>query len=360
MLQNVDTMIGFVMVMLVLSLLITVLVQAMVAVFELRGKNLIASLTKLLLQIEPELRKTKTGVAIAREVSTAVAMHPSLVNFSEVAQGKVGRLIALFFSRPAKGIDAHEWLIVLNNLATNPGTGLSAGSQALLATLHNTVVAAPSSEYVVSGKPLVDQSSLSHLGQNRILEEAAHGSTPAVRQIVAGTYKWFDAVMERSSDWFTTQSRVWTVVLALALSVVFRIDSLCILRQLSDNPEVRAKPVQNADAALSEARNVQTKFSLETSVDQMKSLKSQLDQSQLTIITSPFDSGPPPVVPRWFSVGTLITGLLLTLGAPFWFNALSQLANLRPSISDKLDKNDGQHSLEPVASMALATQAKAA
>jgi len=32
-----------------------------------------------------------------------------------------------------------------------------------------------------------------------------------------------------------------------------------------------------------------------------------------------------------------VTGLLLTLGAPFWFNALKNLSTLRSAIAERLD-----------------------
>jgi len=37
-------------------------------------------------------------------------------------------------------------------------------------------------------------------------------------------------------------------------------------------------------------------------------------------------------------IGVLISAILLSLGAPFWFNALRQLANLRPILAGKVDK----------------------
>jgi hypothetical protein len=35
-------------------------------------------------------------------------------------------------------------------------------------------------------------------------------------------------------------------------------------------------------------------------------------------------------------LGMLLTGILLSLGAPFWFNALRQLATLRPVVAQKI------------------------
>jgi hypothetical protein len=35
--------------------------------------------------------------------------------------------------------------------------------------------------------------------------------------------------------------------------------------------------------------------------------------------------------------GTLASVLFLSLGAPFWYNALGQLSNLKPAISKKVE-----------------------
>jgi hypothetical protein len=35
-------------------------------------------------------------------------------------------------------------------------------------------------------------------------------------------------------------------------------------------------------------------------------------------------------------LGTLVSVLFLSLGAPFWFNALRQMSNLKPAISGKV------------------------
>jgi hypothetical protein len=50
--------------------------------------------------------------------------------------------------------------------------------------------------------------------------------------------------------------------------------------------------------------------------------------------------------------GEVLTILLLSLGAPFWFNALKQLSNLKPSLSSKVDQ-------ERAAAQPLADQQKA-
>ena len=38
-------------------------------------------------------------------------------------------------------------------------------------------------------------------------------------------------------------------------------------------------------------------------------------------------------------LGMLVTALFLSLGAPFWFNMLRNMSNLRPILAGKVDKD---------------------
>ena len=40
-------------------------------------------------------------------------------------------------------------------------------------------------------------------------------------------------------------------------------------------------------------------------------------------------------------LGTVMTVVFLSLGAPFWYNALRRLANLRPSAAEKIEPKSG-------------------
>jgi hypothetical protein len=401
MLQNLDTMISYAVIMLILSLIITVLVQAVASAFELRGKNLMASLSKVLMQIEPALRSNPDGAAIAKEIAGKVAEHPSLVHFSASAQGKVGGFLARFFARPVKGIEATEWIRLLDEIGSDPDSGLSGPAQKTLTELLSSEVPGVTPERIEQAKRIGSQMATTFPYQAEAVEATVQSAFGSTRKIVVGTEKWFDSVMDRSSDWFTTQTRVWTVCFALGLALLFRVDSFMIIRQLADNPEVRAKLVQSTDQVLEQAKKdiqtgtpaqitvsamaaeyrdkgddkekvlnavpassqktcndvttalmqqpltigLRTEFlrrcqeqavkSLQAAAKSLDAYRTQLDSSQLTIITNPFTSPNSTQKPGW--IGAIVTGLLLTLGAPFWFNTLSRLSNLRPTIADKLD-----------------------
>jgi hypothetical protein len=81
--------------------------------------------------------------------------------------------------------------------------------------------------------------------------------------------------------------------------------------------------------------------------DSITSLRKSLDNSTLRISTTVLRHDGKDVVLQPFSLtgygywphlmGTLATVLLLSLGAPFWFNTLRQLSNLKPLVAQKIE-----------------------
>src|SRR5271165_179099 len=124
MLQQLDTAIAFVVVMLMLSLLVTALVQAVSALLDLRGRNLARSLTALFQQIDVSFRGkfehasaagTMLGwiehpfrrITIATRLADSISRHPTLAHT---------------FSR-AKAIRKEELLDVLKDLGSAAPAG---------------------------------------------------------------------------------------------------------------------------------------------------------------------------------------------------------------------------------------------
>jgi len=105
----------------------------------------------------------------------------------------------------------------------------------------------------------------------------------------------------------------------------------------------------NAEALLDEfdkACQDRTKQAMGNAYDEMRGLRVDLEETNLNIIPKKirghavFDN-----LSNWRDAyhekrhlaGTLVSVLLLSLGAPFWFNALRQLSNLKPAIAGKVD-----------------------
>jgi hypothetical protein len=93
------------------------------------------------------------------------------------------------------------------------------------------------------------------------------------------------------------------------------------------------KALEFYDGHFDNATRIQLK-ELGASFDEVKS---SLDQTGLQIIPKPIPSFS-EYCKGLHLLGVIMTWLFLSLGAPFWFNALSQLANLRPILAGKIQK----------------------
>ena len=292
-LENLDTLIGFTVVMLLLSLLVTTLVQLMGALLGLRGKNLFWGTQRVLKEI---------GI----EENRLPALADQILNHESIRPNVLARF-PNFLSRYASAIHFDEFWAILAKI--------------------------PEAKGAPSNLPA------------KLQAEIADVATQA--------RFWFDTVMARTTERFVLHTRIITVISAVALAFLAQIDSLGIIKQLSQRPEVRARLVALAEpvsketatlvdavdapgAALPPASVTGGKEQVERLLAQVGTVEKELARTSLQLIPSPFtyvDYGQ-----RLF--GMFMTALFLSLGAPFWFNTLNQLANLRPILARKVDERD--------------------
>lgn len=185
--------------------------------------------------------------------------------------------------------------------------------------------------------------------------DAAHA------QIVA----YYNETMDRVTGWYTRLVRWRLFIIGLLLALVFNVDSIRLIRQLSEDDTLRQNLVSQAlidhgdDGALMASSVVDT-----VDDDAVQRAQDQINR-QLALVESlglpigwtraewqrvsntapPANAEPGTPPPRW-SVGRLLAsaaawsklaGLLLTacalsFGAPFWFDLVNQLVKLRTSI----------------------------
>jgi ABC-type Na+ efflux pump permease subunit len=430
MLEHVDTVLSFAVVMLLLSLLITGLVQIVVAMFAQRRAVLKLGIERLLKQIAPKL------AGQASEIAEAVLTYPAL------SLGKSPRAAAAGNAAPASGNPApapedpapdpkRSVIAILKNYFTTILKGPTAiKKEELIEVLADLATSAPSwfsSEVkaVLQDLTKIDtQPELKQAAQNLMTEinnkfpkEAAtikdfvERTIAPDRKIAINVDTWFDTVMDRTTDEFQRRTRWFTVGFAIVLAFAFHIDSLKIFQRLASDAELRARLVQSADATLNKAEAflpvasgsskaastaIQEAFKklgdkpafrtisnvppeVVTHAQVMawipKTFKDPNDQqkirtayeTQLKEIAGPevgellkstseimktledstlvvFSKSLPGLkdINQYWSNGThfwgtLITAFFLSLGAPFWYNALKQLSNLRPAIAQKVD-----------------------
>src|SRR5258708_7841846 len=107
MLKQLDILIGFVTVMSIVSLLITVITQLISSKWDLRGKNLLWALEAMFLTLKPDLKTGDKNKAFA--LADAILRHPAI---SDSIQSDGGRTLASAI-RPA------ELLSIIEKIATD-------------------------------------------------------------------------------------------------------------------------------------------------------------------------------------------------------------------------------------------------
>ena len=159
-------------------------------------------------------------------------------------------------------------------------------------------------------------------------------------KLKTGVEAWFDASMDRLSGDYKRFQQVCVFTIGLLVAVTCNVDAVRIVRQLYSEPGLRAAMTKNAGDFL------QTKGSTGVQSTSDQAVAAQITaigkaQSQLLADAMPVGWTTMPkvggqhiniaeILAWWPNVaGWFITALAGMLGAPFWFNTLQKLVNLR-------------------------------
>jgi hypothetical protein len=166
--------------------------------------------------------------------------------------------------------------------------------------------------------------------------------------------QWYDDAMDRVTGQYKRKIQTVLFVIGLVLSVALGVDSLRIVENLSVNPALRAALVEAADrqtgpggalapggAAQGASGQAPATGGATSSTPGGATPSPGIDEllKQLTSFSAligyddmPTDPQKPEAWRSWLFfriVGTAITVFAISLGAPFWFDVLNKVANLR-------------------------------
>ena len=140
----------------------------------------------------------------------------------------------------------------------------------------------------------------------------------------AGLESWFDETMAVVESQYKKWATTWLFVAGLALAVLVNASAIDVARDLWSDEATRAAVVASAEATVGEGQEAARIQDVARTTDALTELELPVGWSEPV-----FD--PSHTAGWWFShiVGWLLTGALLMLGAPFWFDLLSRLVSLR-------------------------------
>lgn len=306
MLKTLDILIGGTTVLLVFSMAVTVITSAVTAFFGRRGKHLMAGLSDLLLQLGVDTREA------ADKISEAVLTHP-LISSSEKKLGTV--------------IQREEFTKLLLDFASDQGASrLEADAKtSLVKMLNNNGIPDPAATLKA-----IRSASL-HLEAAQPALSASVRQTMAIlmsakTDYVARINAWFDQTIDRVAERFTKYTHWITIGLSTAVVLFVQLDMIAVVDRLSIDEQFRSAFVESAVKDYS--NDASAKVSPKPYYDLL---------GKSGLITLP--SG------NWFVQmedwrkypGMFLSILLISLGAPFWYNILKDLIGLRSSLTKKDD-----------------------
>jgi hypothetical protein len=324
-------LIGFAVVMLGASLLIMIATQMISALFSHRGANLKWGLETMFKHVAtgPAAQLAIQAGTIAQDVLTHGLISDSIFSGSSWLANRI---------KLATAIHPDELVAILKDLASKKyaGTPLAAEITALVDAPN--AVANRRIELLTGAAGL--PAALGLAGVGPVIESAVDNIRDSAGKLDA----WFAATMCRVSQRFTTYMRIWTIAFACAFALITGLNSVTLLSDLYTRGDFRQQMVGSAtqikdlaDKVLQDSKVAPadpTSAVLEQRAKEAAAVREILTKSSFDVLQFQWKPSEPM---RSQLPGVLATAALLSLGAPFWFNLLKSLTNLRPSLAAKQD-----------------------
>ncbi len=393
MLQSIDTLIAFVLIMTVASLFVTIIVQMFSSALSLRGKNLANALALTFQTIAPSLKEN--AHLLAAKILTDPLFSDSTMTKKDRlknARAFIARERAWTFgdligaSHLASAIRPEEVYAALQRLSemprSEPRTHPAKGA------------AEPKlSDEMKTLRESADEILKALASSGKKMAAIGRGADAALENFEA----WFATAQDRAQQWFQVHTRALTIAASILIALLLQLDAVEIFHFVSTDAAARNalvasadQVVKQADGALDEKGGLlkriadaatkpgqppldlsgivhtgQLQAALEkrdganfnerefdrtvsaTTAEYYKDQRDKLGELTRSVSATGFEFIPigywrwpagndaarsaRNIVPHL--PGILLFAALLTLGAPYWFNVLKNLSSLRPALA---------------------------
>ncbi|HKV35246.1 MAG TPA: hypothetical protein VJP89_13005 [Pyrinomonadaceae bacterium] len=146
---------------------------------------------------------------------------------------------------------------------------------------------------------------------------------------------WFNDAMDRVSGWYKRRTQLWTIILAAVLTLVANADTIQIARKLWTDPVLRSAVVEEAKARAQKPRpTVSVEYENEddpTNPTVTRNEGNQVSERERDLLGQLVGwRGDWRQNWSWLTpLGWLLTILAISMGAPFWFDMLNKIMNIR-------------------------------
>ncbi len=155
---------------------------------------------------------------------------------------------------------------------------------------------------------------------------------------------WFNDAMDRVNGWYKRRTQLWTVIIAFALTLVANADTIHVVRQLGSDPVLRTAVIEEAKVRAQKPRpTMSVEYKNEddpTNPTVTRNEGNSLSETEMDLLGQMlgwhenvfWDAHGRYWNSRvWLErmIGWLLTLLAISLGAPFWFDMLNKVMNIR-------------------------------
>ena len=427
MLQSLDTVIAFVVIMTITSLFVTILVQMSSAALSLRGKNLANALALTFQTINPLLAEKAHQLA-ARILSDPLISDSTRTGKDKNLASTVNQTTPWHFTditgatHLAKAVRPEEVYAALKKLAaqkSKPAEGAKASDAAVgldpiaeaAESVLNTLVTPEDKAAAIKNQlgavlKVAEEITDAPIKQ-KLLGAVKETSATLIIEVDAARAKfdaWFSSAQDRAQQWFQVHTRGLTIAASALVALLLQLDAVEVFNYVSTNAAARNalvastdKVIKEADGALDEKgglikriadawadKQKQTPIDLKgiTHTGQLEEALSRQDSNfdaqifndlvetttkayykdqsaKLRDLTRSVSATGFEFIPahywRWPSAkggcqnatnilwhlpGIALFAALLSLGAPYWYNLLKNLASLRPRLAQLISEEE--------------------
>jgi hypothetical protein len=345
-LEILDVVIGLLFVYLLLALLATAVNEYLAAVMNRRGKELARGIGRLLEDLEATDAVDRAFDGLQSKLAAGTQSltqqfynHPLIRPLGT----RRGRLFGRIHDAPRlpSYIPARTFAMALMDVlgyqdpaATDPAAPADPKAQELVRIM--TLLKRESPLDVMELKGMLERTGLPVDTIARLLQVPAAAQS-RLQHLHDGVEVWFNNAMDRVSGAYKRSVQGWLLVIGIAIAGVMNADTISMWRQLAANDELRTAMVQHAAATLPSLDSVVNRPSGESlsleevrvRYDSANALIGGMDL-QLGWSSAPGMRWPAGLWPGVLKiVGLVLTGIAISLGAPFWFDLLNKVISIR-------------------------------
>ncbi|MEM9848714.1 MAG: hypothetical protein AAF847_12540 [Bacteroidota bacterium] len=333
-----EIVIGIIFVMLLFSLLATTIMETISGVFALRGRNLKKALRHILAHDGNE--------NLFKDFQES-ELYKQLASKSRVGNGY----------RPPSYVSSNSfWMIMSNLLFRGTDNNLTKVrdrvvdlaekgkvgqhlKQVMIQLLDETEradAAGRNSEQLKSSIEFIQNEKV----KNQIVAYA-EGVETKLDAFKTNVEDWYNNIMDRTSGWYKRQTQAILFGIGLTIAISFNVDVISIYNQLSSNPELALQIANQAQGFVVQQdrpQNYDNSQSIVLTGNELAEIRN-LVKNDIASLESPLGVGWSLVdrekmeVKDWLLKfgGWIVTSFGIMLGAPFWFDLLRKLVNIRNS-----------------------------